>query len=1848
MALSVEELVKRIEQGEDLESISRSLISPAERGLLKCCAIVRTFNEFLVDNYFRRHVPDSGSIPFSQLIGRAFVHRVPRSDGEYFLQPLVQKQYYDAWWEAPEGVVGPPKSEVPRKLGELAANLAEYYAAQGEAAKLDLLAQQVFIDTRAAWALFEELYKAADDAFDLARCRDIINVLTGRENVLVSFSRSLNDTDRYRESRTLWATEYYQTVSYYEREELKDELESFFAHSVELDYPNKKWILHLHAPGGMGKTMFVRWLISRRCVPKPYTIPCARVDFDFVDRITSSQHRWRLFLNMARDLEVQIPGNYFRSLITKFSEYETILSHAETQTDSPTPAQIPPPDKLEDEIRFLFGKALGDAHLDPALDNSGLVVLILDTLEEVILYHPDDLLELVRQIEEIRKLAPRVLLVLSGRYDLTAKEQAKLPQFSEQFGAVTQTVRVKPFSKDEALGFLQEKKGLTKDRPLEMVVQRSEGNPFKLALFASILIDNPEITADTIRDYPSADLLYLIERVLARIPNKKLHWLLRYGVVPRKLTRAFAEEVIKKHLLLRITGESSHDDPHRYGSLTEKIHETVRQKRIFEVQDAPAQDINMDELWTDLQNYASSYAWVTTEPSDPNTVVFHGDVVNPMRRWLESEPVYKLLHEDAIRYFENKAKEDPNEWAKWMGNAVYHRFQLEGAGAAAYWSGLLGREANPRRRRDLASEVIGSEYVDDNLKPRRLLNGEEIIGVSTLIQAYYWLAQSTIDIARSENLAASNPLWTEADYDLQKCEQLQKQYSEDVVSAGDIAAMRAAILTSQNHGEQAIALIEDVLKKKAGDEEQLLLRLELANAQASLGKYQEAQSQWKASLDLANRVRTVPLVFVGIYRRLARLHRDQGDLELSAHELEEALGYLTPPESQIKYDLLLELADAYFDMGQFNRGKETIEKTRALLVSVASVNLLRYSNYLVKFSLASEDWYGAYIRSTRTEAEASTPAAAQSIPNESRGLFDSLVVESQELLGMAQRQLFNVEETREAFETARSRWREIGNSKAAQRCMLKKAEMWLSVVGDIRETASTLNEAARLTVQYDAEQTCETMLLSLKQFHLMHDESWVTGGIEALEKESIDKGWNAKLRAKSFVAIGALRLSVDDTKATNEFFAELAEKLEQVKPVSARMILLDPLKEYPTCSNVGWKVAEELLSLVPLKPNDQDFYINAPKLAELLRVLGRKDAALSLLNNLLERHSEEGNTLSMRNLWMIRGRTAYDKDSPVELNQIVDGFLDDFKTYELLCAATLVEFAELRYTTNSTSVRLKLLERAEGLLRGKASESQWMPRLIAARAKLTIKDDRKEALEQIESAKTLYNYLGNNRAIQELNDFIAEQEPVPETRTGGEAVTKGLWSPNINAVVTPRAVTIHVEDNWTESVKIRTTIPDEKEVKREIPIEPETLIDRLLAFDTYENYSFSFLKQMTENWILTCTQMGPLLIDNKSADYLQRPSKEKTVLCLMIDALQLSSPPWEMMVMPSGSDVAASLAPGVSHFYRSLGPKPSRTSDTAWLQAGLSRVGNEGIVADGMFDRKTQQALVRFQREHDLPAHGHFDGKTRRKLKEVLRSELTLPGPRVLLLRPGIDRQRAASRGLEVFGLSAEDIYKQEKFGEVKVLEDPNMKEVEKHIQSFMPDVIHIFSTVEESSSIGIYLDFATGGTGVLPSQSRRQVKGSPSVRGDLPLESVPYLTLSALTEMMRKYQKRGRARPLLILDVLEPPGRTDLFTQLFLRNAFAAQLYQRGNFESIIATGLTSSDMQEKATRTLVSGLGAFDSVGEIVDRLRRLSDLGNYTHLPDVHGMRGPMRDYSDRGYLGRVVSTAGIALFTQDPEG
>ena len=622
MSAAIEKLMTRLKGGETFEGLLRSLLSQAEQELLKRCAAVRKFDERLVDKIFRPGLSGASreEVSFEKLTNQSCVEPVVGLTGFYQLRESSRVEYFELWHQSDE-VISPELRALSRKL-------ARYYEQLGPGSELDVLYQLIASDSERAKAEFIRLYDEGDSRFDLGRCQDLLKILEARHTIL---SRGLLELfqgrKQYLKARGLWSREYYQTAYYYEI----DELDLQFQKLLE---DRSKWILQLYAKGGLGKTMFLRWLIARRCVPQPLKIPCARIDFDFIDPVNATQMPSILLLEIAQQLNEQIPGNLFADALGDLKEFRPILTRSDSsmQDNSQLLAMAKRRAGLKDiPERFI------DALAAAALKNR--VVVIFDTLEEVILYQGTDMMALLGQMKELQDSYKNFCLILSGRYDLGDKLQG----FKEKYERETQILELKKFSDQAARKYLTEKRGIT--RLLDPVIRRANGSPFQLSLYADILRSNPRLTAKKIEAFPSG-LLYLIERILTRIPDKRVRWLLRYGVVPRKLRLSFVEEVMGPYLPHALAGESPFDDP------TKDVDVALACENPFQkTLKSPKSRVQIVELWQKLTQYASSNSWVSPDKED-NTLSFHTEVLNPMRRLLRKHTIFRKLHRAAIRYFE--------------------------------------------------------------------------------------------------------------------------------------------------------------------------------------------------------------------------------------------------------------------------------------------------------------------------------------------------------------------------------------------------------------------------------------------------------------------------------------------------------------------------------------------------------------------------------------------------------------------------------------------------------------------------------------------------------------------------------------------------------------------------------------------------------------------------------------------------------------------------------------------------------------------------------------------------------------------------------------------------------------------------------------------------------------------------------------------------------------------------------------------------------------------------------------------------------------------------------------------
>ena len=128
--------------------------------------------------------------------------------------------------------------------------------------------------------------------------------------------------------------------------------------------------------------MQLRWLVARHCQLQRPPVPCAWIDFDVADPRRAVMFPWLILLELARQLDLQIPGAPFHELVQDYERYLPLLSQA------PEPGLVSVDEGTvidAEDIAYRFCAALAEARSADAP-----VVLLLDTMEEVVLRSAGD------------------------------------------------------------------------------------------------------------------------------------------------------------------------------------------------------------------------------------------------------------------------------------------------------------------------------------------------------------------------------------------------------------------------------------------------------------------------------------------------------------------------------------------------------------------------------------------------------------------------------------------------------------------------------------------------------------------------------------------------------------------------------------------------------------------------------------------------------------------------------------------------------------------------------------------------------------------------------------------------------------------------------------------------------------------------------------------------------------------------------------------------------------------------------------------------------------------------------------------------------------------------------------------------------------------------------------------------------------------------------------------------------------------------------------------------------------------------------------------------------------------
>ncbi|MBA2355473.1 MAG: hypothetical protein H0V80_12490 [Acidobacteria bacterium] len=572
--------------------------------------------------------------------------------------------------------------------------------------RLDRL-QLAFLDDQSrARAALREAFQAADDAHQIPECSALVQLVAPVIRLFgdTESTALLNELRSRSQSRNLYLAEFYQTTEYYPRP-IEDDLRRF------VNGPNEeRWIFHLHATGGMGKTTLLRRLISHEWTIGHQHRPCAWVDFDYLDVATVLQHPALLGLAMAAQWNEQLEQPVFGAfLTTSFQPLGSLLfrtrsdasarglsspsvevgarAHYRAGLSNPMrcgflAGAVPPRTLEERTLRLSQTPVLLSYWTDrlpdciASMPTDRPVVLVLDTLEDASLHHGQQLLETLRLLATLRRQAHKVAhdrgqplvqfrLVISGRHALG---EDHVPEFAREFAGQYESHALQGLGDTEARAFLAhlvDRKDAEHEALLDAIVVKSEGIPFNLSLFAEWANAAQSLDAETVLASEDVSTAMLIERVVRRIPYEPLRWIVRYGVVPRTLTSHYLRDVMREPLVDALCGRAATEGRDQPRSAIEQDVWKPQPGFVFDAQ----------ALWKDhVLPYSAERSWMSPG-ENPDEVVFRSDIRQPMRRLLRSQRVFAQLHERSRDWFRARAAQ-PGASTTASVEWLYHELQL--------------------------------------------------------------------------------------------------------------------------------------------------------------------------------------------------------------------------------------------------------------------------------------------------------------------------------------------------------------------------------------------------------------------------------------------------------------------------------------------------------------------------------------------------------------------------------------------------------------------------------------------------------------------------------------------------------------------------------------------------------------------------------------------------------------------------------------------------------------------------------------------------------------------------------------------------------------------------------------------------------------------------------------------------------------------------------------------------------------------------------------------------------------------------------------------------------------------
>jgi cellulose synthase operon protein C len=1726
---------------DELTQLQMSVLSDYERALLMACAPLNQFTPQLLSGVppqLLSGVPPqllSGVQPdpkeaIEQLVRHSFIQRVSHQPRVYRVSDYMRRALLESWWQEAPG------REVPPKLAELSRHFAETLRAAGTD-DVDVIGVALFAGRDSALEEWEILFTEAEQRFDLLRCRSLLDLLSWASIMTADFEAVREQYQTYLDTRSLWTDEWYRTIAFVLPHASEGAFEELLTGSGK--------VLELRGYAGYGKTTHLCWLIARRCVPA--RIPCARIDFDAVDPLTATRYPHLVLLEMADQLDRQLPGDAFGKLVRTYAAEHARLFGREAPRSATAPdvrKAVSSEDRspIGEDVKRRFTARLAE------MSDEQRVVLILDTLE-VPLHLADSpsgpaIKALFEVLAEIHRQAPCVRIVLASRYHIDATLRGLFSETCEPF-------ELPRFTSAEAQRYLIEKRHVRESGQVDAAMQASACIPFSLALLADLIDQDPTIEPKVIAAYRGAEFAYLVERVVKRIGETPVRWVLRYAAIPRRFDYEFVHDVLWDRVREAMSGNRTLDNP-----ATDGLPGTEAERAsLWPTGSLASTESAVRSVWEQVKRYANGSSWIRPDERDPDTLRLQSEVVNPLRELLRDKGITPSIHAAATNYFLDRAatertSEGPrpdivaSRSLSYMREAVFHRFQLEGEAADSWWHDQISAAPYAEIRFALADELARQpEYSDQHNRP--IPRGEkDLVSDNTLQAARLELCLASAELATTDPLDDIHPtndprvLWQTA---IDAWNRLTSR-STDTLATGRLALARAAMALGAFGGEFD-ADVQAALTEPGPTPRELLW---IAVLQVEALVRIRAGSVVGERLSVAQQVAAKSTEDRDLRRRLVRV----------ACRYNVTRGAYSDAIAECERARHAKLADAEFHIieAQIRLACGDAETARALAAEVDANHPLSLWAVLIE----AQSWRMQRRLAMASACAAHALARAQTAsPSSTLGVRESGLALLE--VAAAATPVLDVETARTALSEGARVFELQDQQDDVVRCHLDAARLHMRWLGHLRAAGVALDHATRAAPP-GGSVAFRAQLLRAELARLLEDATSVRTALNRAEL------LYDKTSPTDAVALAIYGIRFGHRRDRERYGDLLAKNLGQLDPPTARLRLLDRIELGPTLkasSSVAKQLREKVVPaegwddhLRPLAARDRARL--RLRAAAFARLITDESAAKELLEAAVTELQEGGCSAVELREAMLLARSLQPRPTKVltELGTAtLDAALRAADQYPLLTAAVIIEHLEdgVDISTHSGSEAQTLSTKASMLLaEGGANVEAWIGRLAERQAVINPVTPQ----PFLHAAMQSYAAAGDRRRYDQVRRNV----------TGGDET-----KPQKNRIAVDVSLTSNNIVAKVEGKRSRGWWSGRTPITRKLT---NAIVEWANSF-TPEPYPPDIPDLMLGDWL---GFEGALAELSAAAEILKRQRRTGNAgeLSVRVRDGSLQALPWELALdTKRGKPLADSFA----RMYRSrVQPAPS-TRLIRFVQSGLNMLVGSSLEVDGVSGPDTEQALARWQEDNQLDRSADNPDLVQRLHQAILQGAR----PIVLVVRavaaPGSRRsyvieRRYARAGIEATTVSA--VYAD--LPTVLASEPP-------------PVALHINAGIVATSG-GVAIDLQERTWGWLAGKEARLLT-PPDVDRTLRLGPVDW------------------PPPIVVLDVPRPTGQREAVDQLLLRNYFAAELYALGGARAVVATGLGDSRSTEIVQDVLVEGLARGDTIGDIVAQIRTQRPRDGFTRV-------------------------------------